>query len=477
MTSTDYHSSLQVIADDEEEDNYILLSCKLLVAAAGVVGTRRSCLGCRHIRRRAARFRVRRSVRDIYRGMGEKYFRRAYRMHYESFWRLHEKLEDGIESARLKSRGYEKKGGRAGGNYSLPPVKNGPITTSVRLACAIRFFAGGSPYDIMGKYEVSYSEVMESVWYVVEAVNTFDEFAIEYPESADEQDKIAQEFRHVSQAGIDICAGAIDGILIWIAKPTSKQAAIAAVNQGKFLCGRKGKFGLNCQAVSDVRGKILDISIGYGGSSSDCLAFERSQLFDRCEAGLMKNGNVLFGDNAYLNTQYMATPFTNVSGNQEQVTKDDYNFFHSQLRIRVECCFGMLVQRWGLLRTALHHSISITRIVGLVNCLARLHNFCISETDRLSLKRQINLRQRLAIDVQYMMESSTGYIGLQTTENGEVVPADLLNAVEPFADVPSNLMRNHRNRNPEDGLPRFHLHKMISDNHFRRPRKNIRRID
>ncbi len=97
--------------------------------------------------------------------------------------------------------------------------------------------------------------------------------------------------------------------------------------------------------MSDVRGKILDISIGYGGSSSDCHAFERSQLFDRWEAGLMKNGNLLFGNNAYLNTQYMATPYTNVSGNQEQVTKDDYNFFHSQLRIRVECCFGMLVQR------------------------------------------------------------------------------------------------------------------------------------
>ncbi len=59
MTSTDY-SSLQVIADDDEEDNYILLSSKLLVAAAGVVGMRHSCLGCHHIRRRAARFRVRR---------------------------------------------------------------------------------------------------------------------------------------------------------------------------------------------------------------------------------------------------------------------------------------------------------------------------------------------------------------------------------------------------------------------------------
>ena len=397
-------------------------------------------------------------------------------MHYESFWCLHKKLDELIESARLKSQGYNKKGGRAGGNYSLPPVPNGPITTSVRLACAIRFFAGGSPYDIMGKYMVSHTEMMESVWYVVEAVNSVQEFVIEYPDSAEKQDKIAREFESVSQAKIDICAGAIDGILIWISKPTSKQAERAEVNQGKFLCGRKGKFGLNCQAVSDVRGNILDISIGYGGSSSDCLAFERSELFDRCEAGLMKNGKVLFGDNAYLNTSYMATPYTNVAGNQQHMTKDDYNFFHSQLRIRVECCFGMLVQRWGLLRMALHYSISLPRIVGLVNCLARVHNFCISECDRLGMNNnRLNLRHRLPIDDQHMMESSTGYIGLQSTETGDVIPADLLNAVEPFVDVPYNLLRFHRNHNPEEFLPRSRLHDMIEANHYRRPRKNIRR--
>ena len=66
-------------------------------------------------------------------------------MQYESFWYLHEKLEGRIELSRLESRGYDKKGGHTGGNYSLQPVRNGPITTSVRLACAIRFFAGGSP--------------------------------------------------------------------------------------------------------------------------------------------------------------------------------------------------------------------------------------------------------------------------------------------------------------------------------------------
>jgi hypothetical protein len=85
--------------------------------------------------------------------------------------------------------------------------------------------------------------------------------------------------------------------------------------------------------VLDVHGRILDTSIRYGGSPSDCIAFERSELFDRCEAGLMKNGKVLCGDNAYLNTLYIAMLYTNVSGNDKHVTKDDSNFFHSQLQI------------------------------------------------------------------------------------------------------------------------------------------------
>ena len=86
----------------------------------------------------------------------------------------------------------------------------------------------------------------------------------------------------------------------------------------KFFCGCKNKFGLKCQAVSDCQGRILDISVKYGGSSADCLAFEASNLYNRLENGLMKKDAdkeryVLFGDNAYLNTSYMATPFPNVS--------------------------------------------------------------------------------------------------------------------------------------------------------------------
>lgn len=52
---------------------------------------------------------------------------------------------------------------------------------SVRLACAIRYFAGSCPYDMMAIYGISYIEVMTSVWTVVETFNKFEEFHIQYP--------------------------------------------------------------------------------------------------------------------------------------------------------------------------------------------------------------------------------------------------------------------------------------------------------
>ena len=207
------------------------------------------------------------------------------------------------------SRCYKRKGGR-GGYLKLPPVHNGPVTTFVRLACVLQYFVGASPYDIMAKYGISKKSVSESVWAVVEAVNNLDVFNIKYPDSEEVQLELACKFQSVSEVNFSNCAGAIDGILIWMLKPSEEDAANAGCGRKKFFCGCKGKFGLNCQAVSDVRGRILDLSIGLPGASSDCIAFEGSDLYERLEGRLLKNGLVLFGDNAYLNTHYMATPFT-----------------------------------------------------------------------------------------------------------------------------------------------------------------------
>jgi hypothetical protein len=56
----------------------------------------------------------------------------------------------------------------------------------------------------------------------------------------------------------------------------------------------------------------IDISIAYGGATSDCLAFKASKIYDQLEDGLLRDVLFLLGDNAYLNSRYMVTPFPRV---------------------------------------------------------------------------------------------------------------------------------------------------------------------
>ena len=151
----------------------------------------------------------------------------------------------------------------------------------------------------MTTYGISHTNAIDSCWYVVDAVNKHPDFAIMYPDDHAVQHSIAEGFCKASTAKFGCCAGAIDGILIWIRKPNQKDCDEAGCGAGKFHCGRKKKFGLNCQAVCDVRGRILDISIMYPGSTSDCLAFEGMSLFQKLEDGILAPGLCIFGDNAY----------------------------------------------------------------------------------------------------------------------------------------------------------------------------------
>jgi len=180
---------------------------------------------------------------------------------------------------------------------------------------------------------------------------------------------------------------------------------------------------------------------------------------------------VLFGDNAYLNSPYMATPFTNVAGDANRVAEDSYNFYHSQLRIRVECAFGILVQRWGLLRVAMPRNISVQKIVGLVMALAKLHNFCISESNIVTRVPQMWERDRMNI-----MNTDSGYVGLgnDNPQQTTLVPTELMHLGEHFNDIPQNVLRAQRRQSVVGELPRTTLFNMIVDGHWQRPTRNMR---
>ncbi len=334
-------------------------------------------------------------------------------------------------------RKYQAKGLKSGKHTPLP-IPNGQVPASVQLACALRYFAGGSEYNIMNVCGALHTIILDSVWCVIEAINQVPEFLIEYPKSLIEQNAIAKGFEEKSDVGFSNCAGCIDGILIWAHKPTKKEAEMSGVGRKKFLCGRKGKFGLNCQAISDVHGGILDMSIVYGGASSDCLAFEGSDIYHQLEPGLLHDNLVLFGDNAYLNSKFMVTPFPNVSSG----SKDNFNFFHSQLCIQVECGFGMLVGHWGILRSAIPQNISLTRTIALVHALAKLHYFCIAKQDEKHSKEPVNIPEMHELDEDYMMtQCAEGYITMIDDDSCVSLPSGLMNCGHHNDDLPRTLRR------------------------------------
>jgi len=394
------------------------------------------------------RIRTRHSVHDIYLGLGPVYFRRAYRMEYSSFLHLHAKLKDGIITAKQNMSSYVPKGGRTGGKFKLPPIPNGEVPTSIRLACAIRYFSGGSPYDLMSLYGVSHTLVYDSLWQVVQATNSLKEFHILYPECRNMQQKIARGFASVSAVPFNNCAGAVDGVVIWTNKPTERDTLAARLGDGKFYCGRKKKYGLNCQVVSDVNGHILDISITHGAATSDIIAFEASSLFGRLEAGILQPGLTLFGDNAYLNNSYMASPYPNATG-----TRDAYNFFHSQLRIRVECCFGMLTMRWGILRMAMPLNTSMVKVIAMVNALAKLHNFCLDEST-IGMRAEMEYyrdENRLRQDMLYM--HSMGFVPMDHNDEHDVlIPTGLTDIGNDPEDIPTSVTRQDVTRNAQQRM-------------------------
>ena len=69
----------------------------------------------------------------------------------------------------------------------------------------------------------------------------------------------------------------------------------------------------------------------------------------------------------------MAVPFPNTSSGP----KDAYNYYQSQVRINIECAFGVLTNRWRLLKPPLSANIPINHMNALLSCLCEIHNFCI----------------------------------------------------------------------------------------------------
>ncbi len=65
----------------------------------------------------------------------------------------------------------------------------------------------------------------------------------------------------------------------------------------------------------------------------------------------------------------------------------------------------MLVQRWGMLRTAKPCNLSIQKIIAIINALAKLHNFCVNESNLPE-----DILESLDNATNYIMNHPQGYV-------------------------------------------------------------------
>jgi hypothetical protein len=210
----------------------------------------------------------------IFESLGPRYTRRAYRMEAQHFFSLHRLLFPFKRNHLSRPAGHNQHYQQRRG------AMNGLIPTTIRLAAAIRYFAGASPYDLSVLHGMCVTEVYNSIWMVVAAINscTAPELKIEFPSDHAEQLRLAKGFQQLSTAKFDCCVGAIDGILIWTERPTKAECDQAQWGPLKYMCGRKKKFGMNMMGTVDYRGRFLDVEIRHPGSTSDYLAFATSDL-------------------------------------------------------------------------------------------------------------------------------------------------------------------------------------------------------
>lgn len=283
-------------------------------------------------------------------------FLRLYRMQHSSFLKLCSLLDPFLTTNEKMSK--------------LRTEGKGLITTEIILHCLLRYLSGGSHLDIRLSAGISVPTFYVCIHKSMQAVLLCDELSYSFPATDDEICDAASEFRKLSGHHIiDGCVAAIDGYLLQIQTPSSSETGHVKA----FFSGHYQAYGINVQAACDARCRFVYAALAAPGGANDIAAYRKTSLAGYVES--LPLGKYVIGDNAYVATEHLLTPFPGDQKNEP--TKDAYNFYLSQLRIRVEITFGRFVNKWRIFRGPLQ--VGLKNAGRLYMCATRLHNFCINE--------------------------------------------------------------------------------------------------
>jgi hypothetical protein len=203
----------------------------------------------------------------------------------------------------------------------------------------------------------------------VNAVNTCPELDINFPQSPAEWKVVNDGFSAKSSDGImQGCVGAIDGYFQRIQTPFKKEVG----NVQSYYSGHYESHGVNCQACVSSDLAFMYFGMVSPGSTNDNVSYPLAAgLRDTVEQ--LPPGLYCVADAAYTLHENLMIPFTGMERNDP--AHDAFNFYMSQLRIRVEMAFGRLTNKFRILKGCMLGSLD--RISAIVMACARLHNYVI----------------------------------------------------------------------------------------------------
>ena len=154
------------------------------------------------------------------------------------------------------------------------------------------------------------------------------------------------------------------------------------------------------------------------------------------------------------------------------------NFFHSSLRINIECAFGMLVHRWGILRKPMPVNFTVHKISSLVLALCKLHNSCMDNgsdsVDSPSEADLINITTEGGLFLP-RLDNSGAYVWDSVTEScgGADRLDDLLDGGEHMDNHTRDQRRVYR---AERDLPCYRILDYFYEQSLERPELSAQRL-
>ena len=169
-----------------------------------------------------------------------------------------------------------------------------------------------------------------------------------------------------------------------------------------FYC-RKGYYGIPVQAVCDSNYVFIYASGRCGGATQDSIANAISGFMKELEGGLLCEYYWVVGDEAYPDSDFIIIPYTSSALTEDE---DNFNFYLSSLRIRIELAFGVLVARRRILRDRLDFSLEHCTAIMLV--AMRLHHYCIEKDNARGRRGWDVLNDALSVQERSEVELDRG---------------------------------------------------------------------